>query len=202
MSWITSAVGGVLGTIGTIGGNLDKDKIRSQMLKVGAQDPKYTESQATKDQYGLAKTLLNARMPGASNIEQNIYSTGAEANQNVDRGATDASQALALKSMNANNQNKAFENLGTQEAQDYYNRLNNYNQASGAQAQSDMTQYEDNVRRWQDTMNILLKRGEIKGGEWQSVTNLGGMFAGMGGMGGGGGGAAGGGAAAGGGTGH
>jgi hypothetical protein len=179
MSWISSAVGGILSSVGTIGGNLDKDKLRSQMLTLGAKDPTYKESQATTDQYGLAKTLLNARMPGASNMEQNIYATNANANANVDRGATDASQALALKTQNAAGEDKAFSNLGTQEAQDYYSRLGNLNQASDKQAQSDMTSYEDNVRRWQDSMNLLLKRGDIKSSEWQSVSNLGGQFSSM-----------------------
>lgn len=178
-------VGAALGTAATIGGNLDKDSIRHQLINERGNDPKFQESQATKDQYGLAKLLLNARMPGASQIEQNVYATGAAANENVDRGATDASQALALKTMNANNSNKAFENLGLTEAQDYQRRFQNYEGASDRQAQADMTSYEDSVRRYQDKINSILKVGDIKSSEWQSVSNLGGMFSSMGGMGGG-----------------
>jgi hypothetical protein len=182
-------VGAALSTIATIGGNLDKDKLRSQMLKVGGQDPTFTQSKEVGDEYNLAKLMMQARMPGAQQEEQNIYGTGAAANANVDRGATDASQALALKSLNQDNTNKAFGNLAQQENANTQQNFQNLNQATGMQAGQEMTKYEDQVRRWQDTMNILLKRGDIKGGEWQSVANLGSQFSSMNFGGGGGGGA-------------
>ncbi len=188
MAFLGQAVGAALGTVATIGSNLDKDKLRSQMLKVGGQDPSFTESKEVNDQYGLARLMLNARMPGAQQEEQNIYATGAGANQNVDRAATDSSQALAMKALNANSQNKAFGNLAQQENQNYQQNYQDLAQATGAKAGQEMTKYEDNVRRWQDTMNILLKRGDIKAGEWQSVAKLGESFSSMNFGGGGGGG--------------
>jgi DNA polymerase III gamma/tau subunit len=179
MAWAGQAVGAALGTIATIGGNLDKDKIRSQMLKVGAQDPTFTQSKEVGDEYGLAKMMMNARMPGAQQLEQNVSATGAAANANVDRSATDASQALAMKSLNQDNTNKGFQNLAQMENQNQQQNFQNLNQATGQLANQEMTKYEDQVRRWQDTMNILLKRGDIKGGEWQSVANLGSQFSSM-----------------------
>jgi hypothetical protein len=184
-------VGAALSSIATIGGNLDKDKLRSQMLKVGGQDPTFTQSGEVNDEYNLAKLMMNARMPGAQQLEQNVSATGAAADANVDRSATDASQALAMKSVNQDNTNKGFQNLAQMENQNQQQNFQNLGYATGMKSQQEMTKYEDNVRRWQDTMNILLKRGDIKSGEWQSVANLGSQFSSMN-FGGGGGAAAGG----------
>lgn len=190
MAWIGSAVGMALGTIGTIGSNISTDKARSQLLSLGGQDPTYTQSPYAKERLGLAETLLNAKMPGAATMEKNIYGTQAAQDYNIDKTATDSAQALSAKAAAAGQAGQQFQNLSVQEAQDYYNRLNNLTGAQqGMTAENDKA-YQDRVRRWQDSVNILMARTGMRQNEWQSVSNLGGMIGGMsGGFGGGGGGA-------------
>lgn len=192
-AWVAAAVGAALGTVGTIGANLSGDKTRRELSRLGKNDPKYTESPIAKQRLGLAQTLLNARMPGAVAQERNIY--GAQANQlaNVNQNATDSSQALALSAGALGQTNEAFNQLGAAEAQDYYNRLANLTGAQEGMIREGDKLYQDQVRRWQDQVNISLARHGIRAQQGQNMSNLGSMIGSMGGMGGGmGGGAAGG----------
>lgn len=177
---MSSIFGIALSSVGTIGNNLSVDKTRSQMLSLGAQDPKYTQSQYAQEGYGLAKNLLNARMPGAANIEKNIYQNQANTTDSIEKNATDGSQALAMLGASQGNTNKAFQNLGTAENQNYMNTLNNLEGQQKNMTEENDKSYQDSVRKWQDSMNILMQRGNMRSGEWQNVTNLGGMVSSMG----------------------
>lgn len=189
MAWIGQAVGGALGTVGTIFANISADKARGELAAEGKTDPSYNSSPFAAQRYGLASTLLNSRMPGASNVERNIYTNEANGNANIDKNATDGSQALAMGAANAGNANKAFENLGTQESQDYYNRLNNYDTANQGMVSEGDKVYQDQARRWQDQVNITMGRNALRQQQGQNLVSLGGMMGSMGGgMGGSGGG--------------
>lgn len=179
MAFVSSIVGGALGTVGTIFSNLSADKTRAELQDLESKDPGYNQSPYAKQRYGLAQTLLNARMPGASNIERNIEKTGAATRDNIDRNATDGSQALAMGAVAQGNENQAFENLGTSEAQDYYNRLNNYNSANQGMVQEGDKSYQDQVRQWQDKVNISLGRNNLRQQQGQNLVSLGGMIGGM-----------------------
>lgn len=192
MAWIGQAVGGALGTVGTIFANISADKARGELAAEQKTDPAYSTSQYATQRYGLASTLLNARMPGAENIERNIYTNEANQEANIEKNATDGSQALAMGAANAGNTNKAFQNLGTQEAQDYYNRLNNYNSANQGMVSEGDKVYQDQARRWQDQVNITMGRNALRQQQGQNLVSLGGMIGSMGGGSGGGGGMGGG----------
>lgn len=191
MSWISSAVGGALGTIGTIAANLEGDKTRRRLLHMIGTDPKYQESEYSKSRLGLAQQLINSRAPGAAAEERNIYNTQANRMGQLQRNATDSSQLLALGSTSQGETNQAFGQLGISEAQDYYRRLENLNQANEGMTQEHHASFDDSVRRWQDEGNIYMARNAIRQQQGQNLTNLGSMFMGSS-MGGGGGGAAGG----------
>lgn len=186
MSWISSAVGGALGTIGTIAANLEGDKTRKRLLHMIGTDPKYEQSEYAKSRLGLATQLLNSRMPGATAMERNIYSNQANFNSQVDRNATGGSQALALAAAGQGETNNAFNQLGVSEAQDYYRRLENMNQANEGMTQEHHASFDDQVRRWQDEGNIYMQRNNIRQQQGQNMVNLGSMFMGSS-MGGGGG---------------
>ena len=104
-------------------------KANRELKNLMKQDPTYQADprvmQMANQRLGLANTLLNARMPGASAAERNIYTNQANQLAGLNRGATDASQALAVAAGIGGQTNQAFENLGQQEAQDYYRRLEN-----------------------------------------------------------------------------
>jgi hypothetical protein len=190
MAAVAGIAGMALGTIGTIGGNLDMDKARHALSNLGNQDPSYEISPEAQGRYKLAQNLLNAQMPGQTQIERNIYGNQANADYNINSTATNSSQALAAKAGMQGNTNQNFQNLGVQQRQDYYNRLNNLNTAQGAMTGEEDKAYADRVRKWQDSVNILLGGAQMKQSEWQNVTNLGGMIGSMGGSMGGGGAAA------------
>lgn len=190
MAWIGSLVGGVLGSVGAIASNLEGDKTRRRLLHMIGTDPKYEQSPYAKSRLGLATQLLNSRMPGATAMERNIYANQANFNSQVDRNATGGSQALALAAAGQGETNQAFNNMGVSEAQDYYRRLGNYNQASEGMTAEHHAGFDDQVRRWQDEGNIYMQRNNIRQQQGQTLTNLGSMFMGSS-MGAGGGGGAG-----------
>lgn len=121
----------------------------------------------------MAQSLLNARMPGASAMERNIYGNQANQLANVNRNATDSSQALALGAAAQGQTNQAFQNLGVQEQQDYYNRLQNYTGAQQGVIQEGDKVYQDKVRRFQDLAGLTGAGEQNTQQGWNSIANLG-----------------------------
>lgn len=109
----------------------------------------YTPSPYAQATYGLAQQVYNGRMAGASTLEQNIMANQANQQGNVERTATDGSQALAVQAGQQGQTNQAFSNLQTQEANNKYQMLNNLNLASaGMTAEGDKT-YQSNLQKYQ-----------------------------------------------------
>lgn len=180
-----------IGGLGAIGGIINSFTAGSKLNALKASDPTYKANPIAQQRLGLAQTLLNARMPGATAMERNIY--GNQANQlgNVNRNATDSSQALALGSAAQGQTNQAFQGLATQEQGDYYNRLQNLTGAQqGVISEGDKV-YQDQVRRYQDQAALLGAGLQNTQTGWNSLANLGfggaGIAAQFGGGGGGGG---------------
>lgn len=164
-------IGGITNTaMGTVGGifsaiaGIKADKKLSSLIK---EDPKYTSSPYAAKTLGLAQTLLNSRMPGAASRERNIYGAGANAMGNINRNVTDSSQALALGAGIQGQQGSQFNDLAMQEGQDYYQKLGNLNQAYGGMTQEHDKLFDDEVRRWQDQVNMVMTQYKMrqKGGE-------------------------------------
>jgi len=146
LSLISAGIGG----LGAIGGIINSFSSGSKLRNLLKQDPTYQSSPYAAQRLGMAQTLLNARMPGATAMERNIYGNQANQIANVNRNATDASQALALGAAAQGQTNQAFQNLATQEQQDYYNRLQNYTGAQQGMIQEGDKVYQDQVRRFGD----------------------------------------------------
>lgn len=168
-----SAIGagvGLIGTIGSLFGNARANRRLEQLIK---QNPTYKENPIARERMALAQQLLNARMPGAAALERNIYTNQAGTLDQIQRNATDSSQALALAAGVQGQTNQAFQNLGVQEAQDYYNRLNNLGSAQqGVIAEGDKV-YQDQVRRFQDLAQIRGAQNANRQNSWGTVSNLG-----------------------------
>jgi len=190
-------IGGItnmaMGTVGTIFNAISGVKTDKKLQKLEGQDPVYSESPYVKQQLGLAQSLINARMPGGVQQERNIYRNQANSLGNIQRNATDSSQLLAMGAASQGQTNQALSDLGVTEAQDYYNRLGNLNQAQGVANEEHRNVFDDKVRRWQDQVNILMARYAMQQKGGQDISNLGGSFgSSMQGMGAGGGGGMGG----------
>ena len=180
---VTQVIGMALQVAGTIGGNLSAGKTRRDLTKIGKQDPDYQESPYAKQNLGLAQSLYNARMGGAAALERNIYGTQANTLANINRNATDSSQALALAAGAQGQTNDAFGKLGVMEAQDKQQRYQNLTAAQAGMTEEHTKNFDDSVRRWQDQLGILMKRHEIRQQQWSNVSNLGSSISGAGSMG-------------------
>lgn len=162
-----------LGVIGGIGGLFGAKKSNRQLEALIKQNPQYQANPIAAQRMGLAQTLLNARMPGAAAAERNIYQNQANMMGNVNRNATDASQALALAAAGQGQSNQAFGNLATQEAQDYQRRYGNLTQAQEGQIQEGDKVFQDQVRRFQDLAQIRGAQAHNRQSAWSSLGNLG-----------------------------
>ena len=162
-----------LGLIGGIGKLFGRGRANRELDKVLAQDPTYKENPLARQQLGLAQTLFNARMPGASSIERNIYSTQANQLANINRLATDSSQALALAAGTQGQTNNAFNNLGIQEAQDYQRRYGNLEGAEEGVIREGDKVYSDQVRRFGDLSQIRGAQNANRQNNWGDIANLG-----------------------------
>jgi hypothetical protein len=187
-----SIIGAGVGLIGGIGSIFGNKKSQRQLENLISQNPQYAANPLAAQRMGLAQTLLNARMPGAAAAERNIYQNQANMMGNVNRNATDASQALALAAAGQGQSNQAFGNLATQEAQDYQRRYGNLVGAQEGVIQEGDKVFQDKVRRFQDLAQIRGMQANNRQSMWNSLSNLGfgsmnfGLAGGFGAMGGGG----------------
>lgn len=156
-----SIIGLGTGLIGSIGKLFGRGKANKRLEALKAQDPIYP-----KERLSLAQTLLNARMPGAASIENNIYRNQANQMANINRNATDSSQALALGAAAQGQTNEAFNRLGLNEAQDYQRRQNNLIGAQDAM-------YSDQVRRYQNLAQLEGAKNQNNQNTWGDISNMG-----------------------------
>ena len=172
------------GAVGMIGSLISGFSTKNKLNKDMKNDPTYQQydSPELASRLGLAKSLLNARMPGAARAEQLIQGNQANAAGSIDRNASSGAQALSMLSASEGQTNDAFGNLQTQEAQDYYNRLGNLTGAQTATATAQTAEhdksYNDTIRKWQDKINVIMAKNAINNNMAQSVTNFGGTLAG------------------------
>lgn len=180
-----SAAGLGIGLIGGIGSIFGSRRSNRELEKLLKQDPKYAINPIAQQRMGLAQTLLNARMPGAAAAERNIYGNQANALGQINRNATDASQALALAAASQGQTNQAFGNLAQQEAGDYQRRYGNLIGAQEGMINEGDKVYQDQVRRFQDLASIRGAQNQNRQNSWNSLSSLGFGMAGMGMFGGG-----------------
>jgi len=158
-----------------------RGKANRELRSLAKQDPTYSADprimQMANQRLGLANTLLNARAPGAMQAERNIYSTQGNQLAGLNRSATDASQALAVAAGIGGQTQDAFTNLGQQEAQDYYRRLDYQGQAQqGVMDESQRVEgnmFNDQLRKYQNKMDIQGAISQNRQNTWGDISNLG-----------------------------
>lgn len=148
------------------------NKVNRQLEGLIGQDPSFIKSPYVAQRLGLAHNLFNSRMFGAPSLERNIYGANANFNANVQRNATDSSQALALGAAGQGQADAAFANLQNQEAQNKYNMLGNLNDAYGAMANEDYMVNQDNARRYQDKVQLKGAQAANKFAKQKSILNF------------------------------
>lgn len=178
LSSFLPGVGIATGIIGAIGGIFGNHRANRQLKALQASDPSYSTSQAgitnqklVDQRLGLAKTMLNARSPGAAAAERNIYGTTANLDANIDRNATDSSQALLLKTQAAGQEAGQFNNLQQNEIQDYQRRYGNYTGAQQEAINEGDKVFQDETRRFGDRAQIGGALNQNRQNTWSTISN-------------------------------
>ncbi len=168
-----TAIGIGAGIVGQIGKWIGRGAANRRLNNLLKSDPTYSENPLAKQRLGLANTLLNARMPSAATEERNIYGNTANAVSNAERAATSSNELLLAGTGIQGQANKAFENLGTEENQDYQRRYGNEVSAQEGVINEQDKVFNDNVRRFQDKVQIQGAQSNNNTSGWQDFSNLG-----------------------------
>ncbi len=166
-------IGAGIGLLGGIGKMFGRGRANRELEKLIGQNPQYQINDIAKRQYALTQNQLMGRMPGAASIEKNILSNQANIQGQIDRNATDSSQALALLASTQGQTNQNFNDLGTQEAQDYQRRLNNYLTTGATMINEGDKVYNDQVRRFNDLVNIRGAQQQNRQNNFGDISNFG-----------------------------
>lgn len=170
--WGTLA-GAVVGLGSGIAGMISKHKANRELEALKAQDPHYGINPVAVERLSFAKALLNARMPGASQMERNIFANQANQMGNIAQNATDSSQMLALGAASQGQTNNALQNLNLQEAQDYQRRYGNLQAAQEGMINEGDKLHKDKVRNFEDAVAIKGAQAENRTQAWNSLSQAG-----------------------------
>lgn len=162
-----------LGLVGGIGKLLSRGRANRKLNQLMKDDPTYAANPIAQQRLSLAQALLNARMPGAAAAERNIYSNASNQVRNIQRGATDASQALAAASGAYAQAGNQFTQLGVQEAQDYQRRYNNLTDAQQGVINEGDKVYNDQVRKFGNKVQLTGAQVANNANNWGDISNLG-----------------------------
>lgn len=105
-------------------------------------------------QLGVANSLINSRLPGASRFQNNALTTQGTTLSNINRNATDASQALMLGASAQGQTDSALGDLQLQEADWKKFGLQNLNAAYGANQQEDQYVNQMNQEHFQNDVSL------------------------------------------------
>lgn len=136
------AIGAGLGIASSIGKFISGIGQKKESKKINPIFNQYQANPFAKQQLGIAQQMFGGRMAGAPQLERNLFSSQANFMGNVNRNATDSSQALALGAAGLGQTNEALSDLQTKEAQNKYVMLQNLNQAYGTNIREGDKEYE------------------------------------------------------------
>ena len=168
-----------MGLVGAVGKAVGRGKANREMNTLLAKNPVYQENPLARQRLGLAQTLLNARMPGATAVERNLFTNQATQLNRLDRGATDASQAIAAAAGIGAQTDNSLNQLGIAEAQDYQRRLGNVFDAQQGLIREGDKVFEDQTRRYNDEFAVRGAQQQNRQNTWGDISNFGFSFANM-----------------------
>lgn len=166
-------VGAALGAVGAVGKIFSGIQANKKLKQLEKQNPVYAANPLAQERLSMAKSLLNARMPGASYLEQNIFSNQGNQMANINQNATDSSQALALAAGTQGQTNEALAKLGMMEQQDYQRRYQNWTGAQDTQMNEMDKVFNNKVRVFGEKVQFAGARAANNANAWQSISNLG-----------------------------
>lgn len=133
-------------------------------------DPTYEVSPYAKANLGLAQSLFNGRMAGATDLERNIQANQASTLGSIDRNATSSSQALALAAATQGQSNNALQQLQANEAQNKYNLAGQVTNANRDLTAEQGKVYQDQLRKYENDVQAKTALRQA------AANNLSGLF--------------------------
>lgn len=155
-------IGAGLGVANAIGRWFSGNKQKKLANKINPVFNQYQASPYAGQRMGLAKQLFAGRMFGAPQLERNIFSNQANTLNNVNKVATDASQALAYGAAAQGQTDDSLTNLQTAEAQNKYQMLGNLNSAYDTMIGEGDKEYSSMLDKYQSDVaqkNALMQAG-------------------------------------------
>jgi hypothetical protein len=143
------AVGAGISALGSLGKIFAGAKQNKLANKINPFYQQYQENPLAKENLAVNKNMFYGRMPGAQKAESNIMQAQSNQLASAQRGATDASQLLAVGAGLQGGTNEAFSNLAAAEGQSKAGLLTNLGQAyRGAISEGDKA-YESMAQKFQ-----------------------------------------------------
>ena len=143
---VGGAITSGLGALGKIFAGAKQNKLANQINPFFQQ---YQKNPLAQENLAVNKNMFYGRMPGAQRAESNIMQSQSNLFSNAQRGATDASQLLAVGSGLQGGTNEAFSNLAAAEGQSKAALLPSLGQAyRGAISEADKA-YDSMLQKYQ-----------------------------------------------------
>ena len=159
----------IVGGVGAVGKMVGRGMANAAMRKLIEQQPKYKAN-------ALARTLLNARMPGATQAERNIQQAAATTMGRTAAAATSSGDVIQQSANVQAQQNQAYQGLQQQEAQDYARRYQDF-------MQEEKAKYADELRQFETKTQLQAAINANKQATMGDISNLGFQAANLAGMG-------------------
>lgn len=168
--------GALLGGAAALGKLLFGAGQNKRANRINPKWQEYITSPYAQQKLGLAQQLFNARMPGATAQERNIYGTQGNTLNAINRNATNSAQALALAGDAQGQTNQAFNQLAIDEAGNKMNMLNNLNQGYSGMIEEGDKVHQNKMQKFIiDTQ----QQAALRNSAWQNIFGAGNDLAGM-----------------------
>jgi len=145
LGWAGMGIGAI-GSIGKLLTGLKQNKLANQINPIFSQ---YTGSDAVNQSLGTVQNAYQGRMAGAAAASDRILQSQANTLANASRGATDASQLLALGASTEGAADEAGIDLAGKEGQYKTGLLSNLQSAYGAKTEDERKIYESKLLKYQ-----------------------------------------------------
>lgn len=138
-----------IGLAGAVWKGIQAAKQNSLANGINPNDPTYEISPYAKANLGMAQSLYNGRMAGATDLERNIQANQATTLGSVNRNATNSAQALALAGAAQGQTNAALSGLQVNEAQNKYALAGQVANANRDLTTEQGKVYQDQLRKYE-----------------------------------------------------
>lgn len=134
--------------------------------RIVVPDANYETSPYAIKMLDEANRIKDSRMKGQAEAERNIYGSQSNATGAIGRNATSGSQALALIAAINGNTNNAFNNLRSQEGNDFWMKQNAFNNANQVMIGEGDKTYQDAVRKREEAIQ---EKMSLRGAGTQNI---------------------------------